>query len=412
MFATRASLEDPATPLTAAGLLAWFVGPPTDSGIVVDGQNALKMGAFYRGASLLANLGGVLPIKVYKAGTKDLMRNQLLADPHPDMTVLEFWRLSYLHRIIDGNFFAQKMYTNASGRVGYLEPLNPRSVKVGRAKPIASNPTGKVFEFTDSSGERHVLTPNEVFHIPGLGYDGYCGVSVVKFAAQGIGLALAAEKYGARLFGSGNLMSGLLQTDQTLTKEQAETLQERWERMNQGLNKSHRTAILDAGAKFQSLTMPNDDAQLLESRDFQVTEIARFLGIPPYLMFQTEKQTSWGTGIEQQARGFTQFDLHPAWLGPTEQRITKELLVNTGNEARYDMNVLMRGDSIARAEYFRVMREAGVLSANEIRDQEDLPPREGGDEYLDPMAMGSAASDPLGTNKVLGGSSMGPPDSG
>jgi HK97 family phage portal protein len=410
LFQTRESLEDPATPLTSSGLLSWLVGPPTDSGIHVDSYTSMKMAAFYRGTTLLANLGGALPIKVYKAGTKQAATNQLINSPHPDMTALEFWRLSYLHRILFGNFYAQKIMTSGSGRVAALEPLDPMRVKVGRVNPTTANPAGKIFEFTDDEGRQHALTSSEVFHIPGLGYDGYCGTSVVRFASQAIGMALAAEKYGARLFGSGNLMSGLLQTDQTLTKDQAETLQERWERMNQGIHKSHRTAILDAGAKFQTLTMPNDDAQLLESRDFQVTEIARFLGIPPYLMFQTEKQTSWGTGLEQQARGFTQFDLHPAWLGPTEQRVTKELL-KSSQEARYDMNMLMRGDSIARAEYYRVMREAGVLNPNEIREQEDLPPRDGGDVYLDPVP-GISQNDPMGTDKVLGGGSMGPPDSG
>lgn len=411
LFDSRASLENPAIPLTNAGLLSWLIGPPTDSGIYVEGTSSMRMAAFYRGASLLANLGGALPIKVYKVGTKRPATSPLLDTPHPDLTPLEFWRLSYMHRILWGNFYAQKVRTTGSGRIAFLEPLNPQRVKAGRARPSENNPSGKVFEYTDDDGQRHAWTTREVFHVPGLGFDTICGVSVIKFAAQSIGLALAAEKYGARLFGSGNLMGGILTTEQQLTQEQAETLQERWERMSAGLDRSHRTAVLDSGASFQSLTMPNDDAQLLESRDFQVTELARFLGIPPYLMFQTEKTTSWGTGLEQQARGFTQFDLHPGWLGPTEQRITKELLVNTGNEARYDMTALMRGDSIARAEYYRVMREAGVLSANEIRESEDLPPRDGGDTYLDPMP-GLSENDPMGTDKVLGGSSLGPPSTG
>lgn len=411
LFENRASLENPQVPLSSASILSWMVGPPTDSGIAVEGYTALKMAAFYRGMTLLSNLGGALPLKVYKVGSKETATSLLMKYPHPDMTPLEFWRLTYMHRILHGDFFAQKIRTAQSGRVDYLEPLDPCRMKVGIGKRTDLNKSGKVFEYTDDNGGRHVLTPYDCFHIPGLGHEGVRGVSVIKYAAQSIGLALAAEKYGARLFGSGNLMTGILQTDETLTQDQAETLQERWERMNAGLDRSHRTAILDSGAKFQTLTMPNDDAQLLESRDFQVTEIARYLGIPPYLMFQTEKTTSWGTGLEQQARGFTQFDLHPGWLGPTEQRITKELLPNT-QEARYDMNGLMRGDSIARAEFYRVMREAGVLSANEIRDSEDLPPREGGDSYLEPLAMGIGKNDPMGSDKVLGGGSLGPPDEG
>lgn len=412
IFDSRTSLENPAVPLTDAGLLSWMIGPPTDAGVRVEGEYAMKMAAFYRGAALLSNLGGALPIKVYKKGTKQPASSVLIDNPHTDMTELEFWRLSYMHRILHGNFYAQKIRTESSGRISYLEPIDPRRVKVGRARqPSANNPSGKIFEVTDEDGEKHVYTPTEIFHIPGLGFNSLHGVSVIKFASQSIGLSVAAEKYGAKLFGSGNLLSGILTTDSVLDQEQASSLQERWERMTAGIDRAHRVAVLDSGATFESLTMPNDDAQLLESRDFQVTEIARFLGIPPYLMFQTEKTTSWGTGLEQQARGFTQFDLHPGWLGPTEQRITKELLAFTGNEARYDMTALMRGDSIARAEFYRVMREAGVLNPNEIRDQEDLPPREGGDTYLDPMP-GSSINDPQGTNKVLGGGSLGPPDSG
>lgn len=410
LFESRASLENPLTPLNAAGLLSWLVGPPTDSGINVEGTNAMKMAAFYRGATLLSNLGGALPLRVYKKDSKVLAPTPLIDNPHPEMTGLEFWRLNYLQRIIHGNGYAQKIRTSGSGRIDYLEPMDPTRMTILRGPASEYNPAGKLFQYIDAEGQKHILTSNDVFHVPGLSLDAYCGISVIRFAAQALGLALAAEKYGARLFGSGNLMTGLLQTDQSLTKDQAETLQSRWEQMNQGLDRSHRTAVLDAGAKFQSLTMPNDDAEMLATRDFEVTEVCRYLGIPPYLMFQTEKTTSWGTGLEQQARGFTQFDLHPGWLGPTEQRITKELLYGN-KEARYDMNGLMRGDSIARAEFYRVMREAGVFSANEIRDKEDLPPRDGGDTYIDPLP-GLAENSPLGTDKVLGGGSLGPPDKG
>lgn len=410
IFDSNRSLENPQIPLTEAGLLSWLVGPPTDSGIYVEGTASMKMAAFYRGAALLSNLGGALPLKVYKVGTKEESPSPLLNNPHPDMTSLEFWRLSFMHRILHGNFYAQKIFTEGSGRVKYLWPLDPTKVTPAKVKPTEANPYGKIFKVVDDEGQVHALTPHEVFHIPGLGFDTVCGVSVIRFAAQSIGLSLAAEKYGAKLFGSGNLLTGYLTTEADLEQDEAERLQERWERMTSGLDRAHRTAVMSSGATFQSLTMPNDDAQLLESRDFQVTEIARFLGIPPYLMFQTEKTTSWGQGLEQQARGFTQFDLHPGWLAPTEQRITKELLYGN-KEARYDMTALMRGDSISRAEYYRVMREAGAFSANDIRYSEDLPPREGGDTYIDPLP-GLAANSPMGTDKVLGGGSMGPPPTG
>jgi HK97 family phage portal protein len=223
-------------------------------------------------------------------------------------------------------------------------------------------------------------------------------------------MALGAERYAAKLFGSGNLMAGLLQTDAKLTQQQAEALQQRWAQRVGGLENAHKVPVLDSGAKFTSMTMPNDDAEMLASRDFQITELCRFFGVPPYLMFQTEKTTSWGSGLEQQARGFTQFDLHPIWLAPLEKRITKELL-EPGQIARYDMSQLMRGDSIARAEYYRVMWELGAFNANEIRGYEDLPPRDGGDRYQEPMAQITNTS-PLGSDKVLGGGSIGPSDTG
>jgi HK97 family phage portal protein len=146
--------------------------------------------------------------------------------------------------------------------------------------------------------------------------------------------------------------------------------------------------------------MPNDDAQLLESRRFELTELGRYFGVPPFLLFDHEKSTTWGSGLEQQMLGFINVDLHPTWLGPTEQRITKELLGN-GLEARYDMRDIMRGDSVARANYYQVMFGLGGLNANEIRFDEDLPPVEGGDEYLKPTV-----EVPVGPTPVIGGSAV------
>jgi len=374
LFATRGNpLENPAVPLTDPSLWAWMCGPPTDSGIPVSETTAMNTSAVFRATSLVAGLCGALPIRVLVKRTQEPVSNVLLDDPHPDLTPLELWRLTGAYRCLWGNAYLQKVRTRGSGRIAWLEPISPSRVTPGRAAPIEANPSGKVFRVVDDHGVARDLTANEILHIPGLAYDSVAGFSPVRLAAQAIGLALAAERYGARLFGSGNLLNGLLQTDQRLTRDQAERLQERWQRRIGGVDRAHTVAVLDSGAKFASLTMPNDSAQFLESRNFQVTEIARFFGIPPYLMFQTEKTTSWGTSLEQQSRGFTQYDLRTMWLAPTEQRITKELLPRT-QVAKYDMTELMRGDSQARAQYYAVMRQIGALSADDIRAMEDLPP--------------------------------------
>ena len=393
LFAQR-SIENPAVPLTSANLLSLLGSTTTDAGVSVTPEGSLAMSAVYRGTALISQLGGSLPIKVYDRNTNETAGSQLLDNPHPELTDLELWRLSYVHRCLWGNSYFQKVRDNMR-RITWLYPLSPWRMQVGRAKkPLPENPSGKVFRFTDDWGHFHELTPNEIFHIPAMGYDGVCGVSPVRAAAQAIGLALSSERSAAKLFSSGNMLSGVLQTEQRLTEPQATALQERWRAKFGGAERAHEVAVLDSGAAFQSMTMPNVDAQMLESRDFEITELARFFGVPPYLMFQTEKSTSWGTGIEQQAVGFVKFDLHPGWLAPTEARITKELLP-LGRRAKYKIEGLLRGDTLARAEFYRVMREVGAFSANDIRELEDMVPVEGGEMYLQPMNMM-----PLGTDQA------------
>jgi HK97 family phage portal protein len=410
LFEKRVNLENPAVSLSDPSLLAWLSGPPTDSGVPVNEMTAMQFSAVARCVSLISGLGGAMPIMVADAKTKHRVDHPLVATPHPDMTAVEFWRLTYVARALWGNFYAQKIRKRMSGDVQYLMPIAPNQVAPKRGPVTSSNPSGKVFEITENTGGTRIMTSRDIFHLPGLGYDGIAGVSPVRMAAQAIGLALGAERYAAKLFGSGNLMNGILQTDQKLTQQQAESLQDRWTQKMSGLQRAHQAAVLDAGLHFQSLTMPNDDAQLLESRRFELTEIGRWYGVPPFLMFDHEKSTTWGSGLEQQALGFVKFDLHPTWLGPTEQRITKELLP-AGLEARYDLTDLLRGDSISRAEFYRVMREVGAYSANDIRRNEGMPDIDGGDEYLKPAAMGTTEDAPLGTDKVMGGASLGPSDS-
>lgn len=399
----RLNIENPAVPLTDLSLLSVLGGSPTDAGMAVTELTSLNFSAVWRCVSLISGLGGALPLNVYDKTTKQPVEHSLLDNPHPDLTPLEFWKLSYVHRTLWGNFYAQKIFKRGNGTIQYLMPIMPNHVIPGKAKPTPANPSGKVFQVTDDAGRTHAMTSNEIFHLPGLGYDGVCGMSPIKMARQGIGLALGAEKYASTLFGSGNLTSGILQTEQRLTQQQAEKLQVQWQEKLGGLARAHRVAVLDSGAKFQSLTMPNDDAQLLESRRFQLTELGRYYGVPPFLLFDHEKSTTWGTGLEQQGLGFVMYDLHPTWLATTEQRVTKELL-GDGLIARYSIRQLLRGDSIARAEWSRVMFEMGVLNANEIREDEDLPPREGGDKYLDSVTAQQANENAL-TSTSLGPSS-------
>jgi HK97 family phage portal protein len=395
LFEGRASLENPAVPLTDQSLAEWMGGPRTNAGVQVSERSALHMPAVWRSVAVIAGVSAALPLHTYKTGTKDRTDSALLADPHPELTPLELWRLAYVHRVLWGNAYLQKVRA-PNGQVKELWPISPSRVQVERVRPTPENPAGKRFYVTDDWNQSHILTTRDVLHLPGLGYDGLTGCSPIRAHAQGIGLAQAAEEGAAKLFGRGNLMSGVLQTEQRLTADQAAALKAGWRAKVGGIENAHEVAVLDSGASFHPVTMPLKDSQFLESREFQITEIARMFGVPLFLLMETAKSTSWGTGLEQQAQGWVTFDLGPAWLAPTEQRITKELLP-TGEYAHYALQGLLRGDSSSRATFYRAMRDTGVMSANDIRYLEELPPISGpeGDTYLQPTYMAPLGSNPL-----------------
>ena len=370
--------ERPSGPLTAA-VDALDPLPRHDAGRPVTEKGSLEMAAVWRAVNLIAGSSSSLPLKTYDS---DRVRvPSVVDDPHPDLTPFELFETMWFSLLLWGNSYHQKI-RNRDGDVVELWPLPSSQMQVGRVAPSEDFPGGKIFKLVDGKGEPHILSSRDVLHVPGPGYDGVTGVSPIRLASQGIGLALAAEEYGARLFGSGSLVAGILQTEQRLDQAQADQLKDRWRAMTGGLRRAHEIAVLGSGAKFQSVTMPNTDAQFLESRKFQVTEVARWFGIPPHMLFDVDGSTSWGTGIEAQSIGFVVYTLRP-WLSRVEQRITKELLP-AGVYAEFTVEGLLRGDSAARAAFYRTMVEIKAMNPNEVRVRENLEPYEGGDVYANP----------------------------
>lgn len=394
MFERRAA-ENPSRPLTDTTLLDLVGGGPGAAGTVVTERSAMRMSAVWRCVALNSNVPSALPYHVYRKGTRDKAESRVVEEPHPDLTWLELIRLAYVHKNLWGNAYLQKVRSRA-GEIRELWPITPDRVQVTRDRPTAANPSGKLFAVVDDWGQQQVLTSREVLHLPGLGYDGVCGVSPIRAASEAIGLGIAAEEFGARLFGSGSLMSGILQTEQRLDKEAAARLKASWRaKVGGGNRNAHDIAILDSGANFQAVSMPNKDSQFIESRTFQVPEVARFFGTPLFLLFETSKSTSWGTGLEQQALAWVQFDLSPMWIAPTEARLDREILRPLGLYGRWGVQGLLRGDSMARAQFYRTLRDTGAFSANDIRELEDQPPiSEGGDVYLQPMNYVPLGTDP------------------
>ena len=389
---TRATFESPTVPLTSATLLDWLVGPRTHAGVTVNEKKALGMPAVYRAVNLLSGALAGSPLKAYRdddngnkvpAGPRSAA-TALLAKPHPDLTPFELLELAVAHVALWGNSY-HRILRDELNQPKELWPLNPWDVKTGRAK--GGDKMYQISGDDDKSGRPIPYTDKEILHIPGIGYDGVTGVSPIRMARQGIGLALAAEEYGARLWGSGSLASGILQTEQRLTQEQADTLKERWKAKSSGLANAHEAVVLDRGATFQALSIHPDDAQFIESRRFQIAEVARLFGIPPHMLMDMERSTSWGTGIEQQAIGFVVWTLRP-WVIRFEQRITTLFNPSTVY-ARFNLGGLLRGDSAGRAAFYKSMWEIGALSTNEIRALEEMAPVEGGDQRYRPLNFGA-----------------------
>lgn len=377
------NINNPAVPLTSQLLIDTFAGPAVHAGVSVNETTAMQLIAVFRCVELISGTCAALPLKAYRSGTRERVDVQVLDDPHPEMTSFEVWEMTYACLLLWGNAYFRKIRDGA-GRIRYLWPLHPSRVKPRFTEVTAANPGGKLFEVRDHVGQPTDYTPYEIFHIPGMGYDGLQGLSRIQLAKQGIGLGLAAEQYAARFFGSGSQPSGILSTEKGLDEVAATRLKARWKEKVSGISNAHEIAVLDNGAKFQPISIPPEDAELLATRRYGTTEIARLFGLPPYVIGDVEKSTSWGTGIEQQKLGLVQFTLQPSYLTRVERRLTKEVLLNPNVYAEYTVEGLLRGDSAARAAFYEAMVRIRAMNPNEVRTRENLEPYEGGDEFINP----------------------------
>lgn len=373
------SVEDPSRPLTDSSLAELLGGDPTEAGVAVTPEKSLGLSAVYRSIALLAGLVGSLPMQSYRrgAGRRERIDNSLIAEPHPEKTAFEVWEQVGLSLFSHGNSYQLKV-RDGGLRVRELEPLLPQNMtRVERKKEwrTNANPTGKRFFYRDGTEEK-VYTPFDVLHIPGLSYNGLVGLSPLGLARQGISLSLAAERFGARMFGRGALIQGVLETEADLTQEQATRLQVRWTQKTAGGDNQWRIPILDNKAKFKPISLPPADVQFLETRRFGVQEVARWYGLPPHLLGDVERSTSWGTGIEQQNMQMLTFTADP-WLVRIEQRVAKELLA-PDEYVKINRGALLRSDTATRFMAHQRAITNGWENADEIRELEDMDPIPGG----------------------------------
>lgn len=384
----RRSLEDPGVPLTDANLISVIGGAATKAGVAVSETTAVrKYIALYRAITLVSGAIASLPFGAHRvdAGSEPY-RSGLLENPHPDMPPMELWEHAFCSLLSAGHASLLKT-RDSRDRVIALDPLPPRRVKKRIVSRTRDNPWGTEFDVTLDDGSVRTLTRWDILHIPGP----FGGLSPIGVARESIGSSLAAEEYSGRLWSSGSLMSGVLQTDAALDEPQATALKTRWKEKVAGLSKAHEIAVLDRGAKYQPISFSPGDAQLIESRKFGIVEIAILYGLPVHLVGMVEKSTSWGTGIEQQNIGLVVYTLTP-WMTRVEQRVSAELLP-PGVAADFNTKGLLRGDIKTRYEAYARGVAGGFLKPLEARDEEGLPRTDGDDRLYLPMNLRAADED-------------------
>lgn len=350
----------------------------TESAKPVTEDTALQVSAVWACIRLLSETVASLPIKVMRkegdswVEEEDHWLAQLLESPNGFMTSQEYRETQMLNLCLHGNAYAEII--EGAGGVKSLKPLAASQMRVDM---VDGEP---VYTFTTDK-ETRVMSYRRIHHIKLFG-NGVMGMSPLSYARNTIGLASAAEEYGHNFYTKGGRPSGVLTVDQLLTKEQRAAINERMQSSVLTSGKSGSLMVLEAGFKYQQVQMNPDDLQMIQTRRFQLEDIARFFGVPSFLINDTEKTTTWGSGIEQMMIGFHQLNLNP-YLTRWEQSIKKNLLSPAERrkyKVQFDFSELLRGDSKGRAEYLSKMTQNGLMTRNEARKLEGLSPVDGGDK--------------------------------
>lgn len=384
LIGRRSSLAQP-----DSALREWLLGgEPAASGVTVNEQTALTYSAVYAAIRVLAETVASLPLHVYRQDGRSKVRatdhplyDVLHSRPNPVMTSFELRETMMGHLLTGGNAYAEVVRDRA-GRVIELWPLRWDRMRI----VVGADGRTLHYMYRDSRGQEMEIP--EVLHIRGLSGDGVVGYSPIRLAREAIGLGLATEKFGASYFGNGAQPGGVLKTPNALSEKARQNLRESWEATHRGPSRAHRVAILEEGLEWQQIGIPPEDSQFLETRRFQVSEIARIFRIPPHLLGDLERATF--SNIEQQSIEFVVHSVRP-WLVRWEQAIEQRLMTEEERRAgfyvRFNVDGLLRGDIKSRYEAYAIARQWGWYSANDIREKEDEDPIEGGDEYLVPLNM-------------------------
>lgn len=389
LFGLRGARDKPTNSYNSG--VSFLFGRST-SGISVNERTAMQTTAVYSCVRILAEAIASLPLHLYRYTDKGKERvfdhplyHILHDEPNEEMTSFVFREVLMSHLLIWGNAYAQ-IIRDGRGQVLGLYPLLPDKMEVDRVENgelyyIYTRNTEENPNFKDYG--RIYLRREDVLHIPGLGFDGLVGYSPIAMAKNAVGMTLACEEYGASFFANGATPGGVLEHPGVL--KDPTKVRDSWHKVYGGSRNAGKVAVLEEGMKYQQIGIPPEEAQFLETRKFQINEIARMYRIPPHMVGDLEKSSF--SNIEQQSLEFVKYTLDP-WVVRWEQALQKALLLpQEKNEYFIKLNVdgLLRGDYASRMNGYAVGRQNGWLSANDIREMEDqnpIPEEDGGDLYL------------------------------
>ena len=376
---------------TVGSSYAFYMGG-SSAGKMVTERSAMQMTAVYSCVRILAEAVAGLPLHLYRytegGGKEKAIEHPLYLllhdEPNPEMSSFVFRETLMTHLLLWGNAYAQ-VIRNGKGEVIALYPLMPNKMSVDR------DAQGQLYytyqrsteEAPIAEGSKVVLHPKDVLHIPGLGFDGLVGYSPIAMAKNAIGLAIATEEYGSKFFANGATPSGILEYPGTV--KDPDKVRESWSKGFSGSSNAHKVAVLEEGMKYTPISISPEQAQFLETRKFQINEIARIFRVPPHMVGDLEKSSF--SNIEQQSLEFVKYTLDP-WVVRWEQSIQRTLLTadeKTQYFVKFNLEGLLRGDYQSRMNGYATARQNGWMSANDIRELENLdriPEEDGGNLYL------------------------------
>lgn len=365
-----------------------LIGARSDSGTSVDEFSALNYSAVWCAVNLISGTVGSLPLHLMKQagkGKREAREKGLYYVMHdqanPFMSAMQFREVLTAHVLTWGNGYAEKV-CNGIGEITELWPISPDRMRI---------------DWKDSAplycirvDNREIqLTRDKIFHIAGLSFDGIQGYSVISMARQAIGLGMAMEEFGARYFGAGTHPGAIVSHPGHLSPQAHDNLKTDLQTKYAGLGQSHRLLLLEEGMKLENLGIPPEDSQFLESRLFQVQDIARWFNLPVHKLKEMSKSSF--SNIESEQISFVTDSILP-WLIRIEQAYNMQLLSMTERQRqrlyfKHVVEGLLRGNSVDRAAFYKEMFYIGAMSPNDIRAKEDLDPIDGGDEYFVPVNM-------------------------